>query len=66
MPVDLLTVTEAAKEFLQKGGHIFVALQSAAFDQPNRQWILQFDVGLSKPQRKRVILDDSGKVLSLE
>jgi hypothetical protein len=66
LTADLLTVTETAKDFLQKAGHNFPTLQSAIFDQPGNRWVLQFDIGLTNPKPKKVILDPSGKVMSFE
>ena len=66
MSVDLPTVTESAKQFLLKAGHIFSTLQSAEFDKSAKHWTLVFDVGLTNPKPKKVILDELGKVISLE
>ena len=66
MPVDLLTVTDSAKEFLMKAGHMFPTLQTAGFDQSKKHWVLIFDVGLTNPKPKRITLDESGKVISIE
>ena len=66
MPVDLLTATDAATEFLRKAGHVFPRLENAEFDQGKNAWVLRFDVGIGKPQSKKVTLDTAGKILSLE
>ncbi len=66
LATDLLTLTDTAKDFLQKAGYLFIKLRSANFDPSKNQWFLQFDVGLSQPDLKKLTLDDSGKVLSLE
>lgn len=66
MSVDLLTLTESAKDFLQNAGHVFPRLESTAFDKSKKHWILVFDVGLGKSKVKKVTLDKSGRVISLE
>lgn len=67
MPAELLSITERAKEFLQKSGHVFPRLEKSSFDKDSKQWRLVFDVGLAQKALKTVIIDDSsGKVLSIE
>ena len=67
MPSELLSVTERAKEFLEKSGHVFPRLEKSSFDKDTKQWSLVFDVGLGRKVLKTIVIDDaSGKVLSIE
>lgn len=67
MPSELLSVTERAKEFLGKSGHVFPRLEKSTFDKDAKQWRLVFNVGLGQKELKTVVIDDaSGKVLSIE
>ena len=67
MPSELLSVTEKAKEFLEKSGYVFSRLERASFDKNDKQWSLVFDVGFNQKVLKTVVIDDaSGKVLSFD
>jgi hypothetical protein len=61
LPIELVTVTEIAKEFLIKAGNLFARLEKADFDKSKGQWVLTFDVGFTAPKIKKVIVDDSTK-----
>jgi hypothetical protein len=66
VPTDLLTVTDTATQFLVKAGYIFHRLRSANFDNSKNKWILEFDVGITSPDLKKLGIDESGQVLSFE
>ncbi len=67
MPADLLTVTENAKQFLAKSGHLFPLLEKAELDENKKQWRLTFNVGISQPRPKTVIVESStGTVVGFE
>lgn len=67
MPTELLSVTEAAKAFLEKSGYVFGRLEKADLDRTSNQWVLTFDVGLSVPKLKIVRIDvETGKVVGFE
>ena len=61
MPMELVTVTEIAKDFLIKSENLFARLERGDFDKSKGQWVLTFDVGLTTPKIKKVIVDDSTK-----
>ncbi len=67
MPIELVSVTETAKEFLAKSGYLFVQLQKADFDAAKKQWNLVFNVGFTAEKLKKVVIDDTtGKVVAFE
>lgn len=66
LATDLLSITDSARDFLVKAGHVYFVLQNADYDSTQKRWILKFDVGITKPFQKIVTLDESGKVLSFE
>ena len=67
VPTELLSVTEAAREFLAKSGYVFSQLQKAEFDAAKHQWNLVYDVGFTVEKIKKVVIDDAtGKVVQFE
>jgi hypothetical protein len=64
---ELLSVTEAAREFLAKSGYSFFRLQKAELDVAKNEWNLVYDVGISVEKIKKVVIDDAtGKVVKFE
>ena len=43
MPTELLSVTEAAKDFLAKSGYSFVRLEKADLNDAKHEWVLTFE-----------------------
>jgi hypothetical protein len=67
VPTELLSVTEAAKDFLAKSGYSFVRLEKAVLDSAKNEWVLTFDVGLAYPKLKHVRVDvGTGTVTAFE
>ncbi len=67
MPADLLTVTENAKQFLVKSGYLFTMLEKAELDENKEQWRLTFNVAITEPKLKTVIIESStGRVVGFE
>ena len=67
VPTELLSVTEAARDFLAKSGYSFVRLEKADLNDAKHEWVLTFDVGLAAPKLKQVRIDaNTGKVTAFE
>lgn len=67
MPTELLSVTEAAKAFLEKSGHVFVRLEKTDLDRAKNEWVLTFDVGITSTKLKKVHVNvETGKVVAVE
>ncbi len=67
MPTELLSVTEAARDFLTKSGYFFARLDKADLDSARNEWVLTFDVGLAAQKLKKVRVDGStAKVVGFE
>jgi len=67
MPVELVSATETARDFLTRSGYAFFQLQDADFDAAKNQWSLTFDVGVAVTKLKKVVVDSStGKVVGFE